>query len=54
MEEMTIRYEISEDSKGLRKWSIGKDGVERFYHVHSDEMSELEQWIHGLLKGGQR
>lgn len=33
------------------EWFRGKDGAETFCHVHSDEMTELEQWIHGLLFG---
>ena len=40
-----VKYELSEDKKGLL--AFFKSG--EFYHIHSDEMNELEQWIHGLL-----
>lgn len=49
MEATTLRYELSGDKQGLKKWFRGKDGTENFYHVHADEMTELEQWLHGLL-----
>ena len=49
MEATTLRYELSGDGLGLKKWFRTKDSGENFCHVHSDEMSELEQWIHGLL-----
>ena len=49
MEATALRYELSGDKQGLKKWFRGKDEEEHFYHVHSDEMTELEQWIHGLL-----
>jgi hypothetical protein len=49
METTTLRYELSGDNQGLKKWFRGKSGEENFYHVHADEMTELERWIHGLL-----
>ncbi len=49
METTTLRYELSGDKQGLKKWFRGKDGEENFYHVHADELTELEMWIHGLL-----
>jgi len=49
MEATTLRYELSGDGLGLKKWFRTKDSGENFCHVHSDEMSELEQWIHDLL-----
>jgi len=55
--DMVLRYELSGDGKGLKKFirnpeqgadpSTGSGPI--FYHVHSDEMTELERWIHGLL-----
>lgn len=41
-----VRYEISSDEKGLLGYLTTGD----FYHIHSDEMSELETWIYGILK----
>jgi len=49
MEATTLRYELSGDGQGLKRWCRGSDGAEYFYHVHSDEMTELERWIHSLL-----
>jgi len=49
MEATTLKYELSGDGLGLKKWFRAKDNSENFFHVHSDEMTELEQWIHGLL-----
>ena len=49
MEATTLRYELSGDGLGLKKWFRTKDDNENFYHVHSDEMSELERWIHEIL-----
>ena len=40
-----VKYELSKDKKGLL--AFFEDGL--FYHVHSDEMDKLKQWIHGLL-----
>ena len=52
--ETVLRYELSGDDKGLKKYIKNLDPAatapdEIFYHVHSDEMTELERWIHGLL-----
>ena len=51
--EETIKYELSNDQQGLMRFCIAFDqnGEEdRFtYHVHSDELTRLEKWIHGLL-----
>ena len=44
-----VRYEISMDGVGLLGYF--EDG--NFYHIHSDEMSKLEIWIWGILKGHQ-
>lgn len=49
MEVTALRYELSGDGQGLKKWFRRKDGEENFYHVHGDELNELEQWIHGSL-----
>jgi len=49
MEATTLKYELSGDNQGLKKWFRGKGGEENFYHVHADEMTELERWIHGML-----
>ena len=49
METTTLKYELSNDGLGLKRWFRTKDDGESFYHVHSDEMTELEQWIHGML-----
>jgi len=40
-----VKYELSKDKKGLL--AFFKDGD--FYHVHSNEMDDLQQWIHRLL-----
>jgi hypothetical protein len=52
-----LRYELSGDRQGLRKFvrhpeesddtATGHGPI--MFHVHSNEMTELEQWIHGLL-----
>ena len=52
--ETVLRYELSADGKSLKKYIRNRDPVatapdEVFYHVHSDKMTELERWIHGLL-----
>jgi len=40
-----VKYELSDDRKGLKAFS--SDG--RFYHIHSNEMNDLEKQIHSLL-----
>lgn len=40
------RYELSDDRAGL-KAIIGPN---EHYHIHSDEMSVLEEWIFNLLR----
>ena len=40
-----VKYELSRDKKGLLGYFY--DGV--FYHIHSDELSALEKWIHSEL-----
>ena len=45
-----IKYELSDDKKGLLAYlSTGE-----FYHVHSNEMDDLQLWIHGLLLKAER
>lgn len=41
-----VRYEISSDGKGL----LGYLNTGNFYHIHSDDMSELETWIYNILR----
>jgi len=41
-----FKYELSKDGLGLLKYVTLSDS---FYHVHSNEMSELERWIHSKL-----
>jgi len=43
--ENIVRYELSLDSKGLLAYFKN----ETFYHIHSNELTELEKWIHSLL-----
>ena len=38
--ETTLRYELSNDGRGLKKWFRKKSKLESFYHVHSDEMTD--------------
>ena len=45
----TLKYELSDDGLGLKKWFRGESGEGVFYHIHSDEMTKLEQWIYNLL-----
>ena len=40
-----VRYKLSGDKKGL----LGVFKTGEFYHIHADEMSDLERWIHKLL-----
>lgn len=40
-----VEYEISGDGVGLLAYF--EDGS--FYHIHSDELSKLEEWILKLL-----
>jgi len=55
--ETVLRYELSADGKGLRKFvrnpKKSQDDAPAsgpvWFHVHSDEMTELERWIHSLL-----
>lgn len=44
-----VKYELSLDRLGVV--AILKTGES--YHIHSNEMTDLEIWIHGLLKGGK-
>jgi len=37
-----VRYELSKDEKGL----MGVLSGGQTFHIHSDELSELEKWIH--------
>lgn len=40
-----VAYELSNDKKGLLAFlNTGNS-----YHVHSNEMNCLQEWIHGLL-----
>lgn len=54
-----VRYELSDDGKGLKAYFREECGKESYWHVHSDEMSEFERWVHGMLhliefnKGGE-
>jgi len=49
----TVKYDLSADKKGLMLFGVARhqDGKEKeiTYHVHSDELTRLEKWIHGLL-----
>ena len=45
----TLKYDLSSDKIGLRKFIKIKKGQKTWYHVHSDEMTDLECWIHNLL-----
>ena len=43
-----VRYGLSKDKKGLLAY-FKNGSYHSFYHVHSDELTELEKWIHRLL-----
>jgi len=45
----TLYYEMSKDRLGLMKFYIDDNGKEGSYHVHSNEMTRLEIWIHSIL-----
>lgn len=49
----TIKYELSNDQRGLVRFCIAFDQHSEenlfTYHIHSDEMTRLEQWIYGFL-----
>jgi len=49
-----LKYEISSDKKGLRKYCQVTKGRIGFYHIHSNELSKLEKWILELLKRKMR
>ena len=40
-----IKYEVSKDGVGL----LGYFDDGSYYHIHSDELSQLEQWILKIL-----
>lgn len=40
-----VKYELSGDKIGLKAYFDEDD----YYHIHSDELSPLEKWIHQLL-----
>jgi hypothetical protein len=40
-----IKYKLSHDKKGLLAYFDGTS----FYHIHSDELTMLEEWIRKLL-----
>ena len=40
-----MRYELSGDSKGLLRYFLQND----FYHIHSNEMTRIEQRKHRAL-----
>lgn len=44
-----VKYELSKDGKGLLAYFQGQDGL-TYYHIHSNELTELEVWIKGLLE----
>lgn len=44
------RYDLSADGRGLRKYFRVEDGREVWYHVHREEMTEMERWLHRVLK----
>lgn len=46
MNKEIVKYEISKDGVGLK--AFFEDGG--FYHIHSDELTKLEDWILGMLK----
>ena len=43
--DVIIKYEISKDGKGLVAYL--KSGTT--YHIHNDELIELERWIFEIL-----
>lgn len=52
MENTILKYTLSGDGLGLNRWFRSKDGAIDYYHIHSDEFTELEQWLHGSLNKG--
>ncbi len=42
-----VRYEMTKDKKGLKAYLEGGS----YYHIHSNERTKLEKWIHKLLRG---
>jgi len=40
-----IKYELSNDTVGLKAFLEGGN----YYHIHSNEMTKLEKWIHSKL-----
>ncbi len=47
-DKVIVKYALSHDKRGLLAY-FGK-GTIGFYHVHSDELTELERWIKKLLE----
>ena len=41
-----IKYELCNYGKGLLAYFTPKD----FYHIHSNELTQLEKWIKDILK----
>lgn len=45
-----VRYSLSKDKVGLLAYFAD----EHYYHIHSNELSFLEKWIHRLLVVGEQ
>jgi hypothetical protein len=41
-----VRYGLSKDKKGL----LAYFDRGTYYHIHSNELTRLEKWIHKMLK----
>ena len=46
MDKEIVKYELCQDGKGLLGYF--EDG--QYYHIHSDELTELEKWIKKMLE----
>jgi hypothetical protein len=44
------KYALSCDRKGLIAYFENGD----WYHIHSDELTKLEKWIHNLLINNEK
>lgn len=44
-----LNYSLSCDKIGLLKYFRCEEGKIHFYHVHSDELTTLERFIHKYL-----
>jgi len=43
-----VKYKLSKDKKGLLAYFTPRS-ENSYYHIHSDELTVLEQWIRKLL-----